>query len=852
MSKLLLVDGHSMLNRAYYGVPKLTNSKGLYTNAIYGFLNIMLKVLDDEKPEYLMVAFDLSAPTFRHKIYDAYKGTRKPMDIELKQQVPVMKEVLKAMGIPIMEQEGLEADDILGTMAKRSEKDGLEVCILSGDRDLLQLATDKIKIKLPHTVKGKTTVEDMYDKDVLNKYQVLPEGIIELKALMGDSSDNIPGVPRVGEKTATELVVKYGNIENLKQHLDEITKKALHQTLVDNFEMAELSKVLATINIDADIPYNYTDGKIGNIYTEEAYEKFKELEFKNLLGRFAEPSVKSDFETEEIKDIKKAHEIFDEAKVCEKSAYIIYTTKPDVLNGNGKLTPLEMMMLGEKAKEITIERIEMILDANKKYIISCEGLKEELLGLLSLSKGRVFTTKLKDTLWALDICECENLHDVSLISYLIDPTRSKYEFSVEEIFESGDKLLDKLNELGQSSLYEEIEKPLTYTLYRMEKQGILVKPQNLKELSISLSEQTEILKNKIYEAAGEEFNINSPKQLGEILFDKMGIEGGKKTASGAYSTSAEVLEKLSNEVPMVKDILEYRTLAKLKSTYADGLSEYIDSDNRIHTTFQQTVTATGRLSSTEPNLQNIPIRYELGRTVRKVFVPANGNIFIDADYSQIELRLLAHMSGDESLIEDFVDDKDIHSSTASKVFNVPFDEVTSLQRRNAKAVNFGIVYGISAFGLSQDINVSRKQAQEFIDSYFETYPKIHEYLEGLKQSAKETGYSVTLYGRRRPIPELMDKKMAQFGQRVAMNAPIQGTAADIMKIAMINVEKALLEAGLKAKMLLQVHDEILIECPDYEKDQVREILTNEMVNAAKLKVPLTVDVHEGYNWYETK
>lgn len=852
MSKLLLVDGHSMLNRAYYGVPKLTNSKGLYTNAIYGFLNILLKVLDDEKPEYLMVAFDLSAPTFRHKIYDAYKGTRKPMDQELREQVPVMKEVLTSMGIPIMEKEGLEADDILGTMAKRSEKEGLDVCILSGDRDLLQLASDKIKIKLPHTVKGKTTVEDMYAKEVLEKYQVTPAGIIELKALMGDSSDNIPGVPKVGEKTATDLVVKYGTIENLKEHLDEITKKALHQTLTDNFELAELSKVLATINIDADIPYSYADGKIENIYTEAAYEKFKELEFKNLLSRFETVSPASEYTLVSVKDNIKAKEIFNSAKHSKKSAYTIYTTKVDVLNGNGKLTPLELMMMGDKAKEITVDRVELIFDDNNKYDIVCDDLKQLMLDYLKNAEGLIFTSKLKDTLWALQIEETDNLHDVTLVSYVIDPTRSKYEFELEQIYETGDKLLEKLEELGEFSLYKDIEKPLTYTLYRMERQGILVKPQNLKELSASLSEQLSILQKKIYSAAGEEFNINSPKQLGEILFDKMGIEGGKKTASGAYSTSAEVLEKLSSTVPVVKDILEYRTLSKLKSTYADGLSEYIDMENKIHTTFQQTVTATGRLSSTDPNLQNIPIRDELGRSVRKVFVPNEGNVFIDADYSQIELRLLAHMSGDEGLIEDFVEGKDIHASTASKVFNVPFDEVTSIQRRNAKAVNFGIVYGISAFGLSQDINVSRKEAQDFINSYFETYPRVQKYLENLKETAKEEGYSVTLYGRRRPIPELMDKKLAQFGLRVAMNAPIQGTAADIMKIAMINVEKALISAGLKAKMLLQVHDEILIEAPEAEKEQVRQILIDEMVNAASLKVPLTVDVHEGYNWYDTK
>lgn len=852
MEKLLLVDGHSILNRAYYGVPHLTNSKGLHTNAIYGFLNILFKVLDDEKPDYIMVAFDLSAPTFRHKIFDAYKGTRKPMDDELRQQVPVMKEVLKSMGIVLMEKEGYEADDILGTMSKRAEADGLNVCILSGDRDLLQLASDKIKIKLPHTVKGKTTVEDMYAKDVLEKYQVSPAGIIELKALMGDSSDNIPGVPRVGEKTATELVVKYGNIENLKEHLDEITKKALHQTLVDNFEMAEMSKILATINVEAPIDYDYKQSKNENLYTKEAYEFFKELEFKNLLNRFDDNTNTSKRNIIEITKISEAKSLFDNAKVADKSAFIIDIINNDILSGNNNLTPLELMMMGDTLPKRSIKSISIVLDDKNIYLIKCDGCKDLLIDYIKTANGKVFTLNLKDELFVLEIELVKNLHDISILSYVIDPTRGKYEYDIEQIYDQGDKFLEEIDSLGCKDLYFEIEQPLTYTLYRMENEGILIKPKNLFEYGQSLSVRIDELKKSICEQAGEEFNINSPKQLGQILFEKMGIEGGKKTSTGAYSTSAEVLEELSISVPFVKDVLEYRTLSKLKSTYADGLSAFIDHENKIHTSFQQTVTATGRLSSTDPNLQNIPIRMELGRSIRKVFVPHEGNVFIDADYSQIELRLLAHMSGDKDMIGDFNSGKDIHAATASKVFGVDFDMVTPLQRRNAKAVNFGIVYGISAFGLAKDIGISRKEASEFIESYFETYKEIHSFLDGLKNSAKENGYSVTMYGRRRPIPELKEKRTMQFGERVAMNAPIQGSAADIMKIAMINVERALKDAGLSAKMLLQVHDEILIEAPAIEEEQVKKILKDEMEGAAKLLVPLVADIHTGLNWYDAK
>ncbi len=871
--KLVLIDGHSILNRAFYGVPDLTNSEGLHTNAIYGFLNIMFKILEEEQPQYLAVAFDLKAPTFRHKRYAAYKGTRKPAPEEFRQQVPVIKEVLASMGVLTMELEGYEADDILGTMAKRAEKDGVAVALVSGDRDLLQIATDKIKIRIPKTKGNRTEVEDYYAADVKERYHVTPLQFIELKALMGDTSDNIPGVPKVGEKTATSLMETYGSIENIYAHLDEITKKSIQTTLRENRELADLSKELATIEIDAPIPYTLEQAAMGDLYTPQAYEMFKKLSFKNMLSRFENSDIEQEQlpETKLITDMTKAEEVFAEcAKTGEVAFYVVRETGI-------------ALMYGQESFFVAAQGF-LTMD----YL---EGKLDELRGKCKLIS---FDCKKMYEYFDGDIEMVEGFFDVKLAAYLINPLKSEYTESdiaseycnivlpdyktqfgkstCKEAFEreeekfvayigtivyaiknSYPKLSEKLKDLGMSELYETMEMPLTYVLYAMEREGVIVKKDELVSYGKLLEDKIVVLRQQIYDTVGEEFNINSPKQLGEILFEKMQLKGGKKTKTG-YSTAADVLEKLAPDYPVVSDILEYRGLTKLKSTYADGLAECIEEDGRIHTNFNQMITATGRISSTEPNLQNIPTRMELGRLIRKVFVPKEGCVFMDADYSQIELRILAHMSEDKELIEAYRMSEDIHRITASKVFHTPFEEVTDLQRRNAKAVNFGIVYGISSFGLSQDLSISRKEAAEYIEQYFQTYPGIKTFLDDCVKSAKETGESRTLYQRRRPIPELASSNymQRQFGERVAMNAPIQGTAADIMKIAMIRVYKSLLEEGLKSRILLQVHDELLIEVYEDEVEKVRDILYRDMKEAAKLSVELEIDVHTGENWYEAK
>ncbi|MBQ8527038.1 MAG: DNA polymerase I [Lachnospiraceae bacterium] len=872
--KLVLIDGHSILNRAFYGVPDLTNPEGLHTNAIYGFLNIMFKILEEEKPQYLAVAFDLKAPTFRHKRYAAYKGTRKPMPDELRQQVPVMKEVLAAMGILTMEQEGYEADDILGTMAKRAEKQGVAVALVSGDRDLLQIATDHIKIRIPKTKGNRTEVEDYYAADVKERYHVTPLQFIELKALMGDTADNIPGVPKVGEKTATGLMETYGSIENIYAHLEEITKKSIQTTLRENRELADLSKELATIETDAPIAYTLEQALLGEMYTPQAYEMFKKLAFKNMLSRFENTG-----EAEKqlpvcriVSDMTEAEEIFAKCAQAQTVSYYV---------------------AGETGIVLSYSEDESCFIAAQGFL-TMDYLAGKLDSLCGNCRLISFDCKKSYDCFAGDIEIVSGFFDVKLAAYLMNPLKSEYTIddiaaeycnialpdyktqfgkaSYEEAFEAEEskfaaymgaviyaiansypKLTEKLREAGMEELFETMEMPLTYVLYAMEKEGVIVKKDELTEYGRLLEEKIVVLKQQIYDAVGEEFNINSPKQLGEILFEKMQLKGGKKTKTG-YSTAADVLEKLAPDYPVVSDILEYRGLTKLKSTYADGLSECISEDGRIHTNFNQMITATGRISSTEPNLQNIPTRMELGRLIRKVFVPKSGCVFMDADYSQIELRILAHMSEDKELIEAYRMSEDIHRITASKVFHTPFDEVTDLQRRNAKAVNFGIVYGISSFGLSQDLSISRKEAAAYIDQYFETYPGIKTFLDRCVQTAKETGESRTLYQRRRSIPELSSSNFMQrqFGERVAMNAPIQGTAADIMKIAMIRVYRSLLEEGLKSRILLQVHDELLLEVCEDEVDKVREILCRDMKGAAELSVELEIDVHTGASWYEAK
>jgi len=878
--KLVLIDGHSIINRAYYGVPLLSNAEGLHTNGIYGFLNILFKILDEEKPDYLCVAFDVKEPTFRHKMYAEYKGTRKPMPQELREQVPVLQEVLSAMQIAVVKKGGYEADDILGTLAGLGEKEGMDVTLVSGDRDLLQIASDKIKIRIPKTKGGKTETEDYYAKDVLEKYQVTPLQFIELKALMGDTSDNIPGVPKVGEKTAIGLMVSYGSIDGIYEHIEEITKKSIKESLMENRDLADISKVLATIKTDCELDVTFADMEIQNFYTKEAYSLFQKLEFKNFLTRFSNENVeeaKVECEQTAITDLAECEALFTMAKEADEVACVI---------------------LCDDVKAHSFAGVAICFAKDKSYVIIPQGfLTENYLQdkIEELSQSsHIITFGAKDIYSMIDTDKSKSVVDLKIAAYLINPIKSDYfiedlareyldipikekeqyfgkmslvqalEEKTDEFVQYGSTLayvlytakvyvLERVAELGMDKLFYDVEMPLSRVLFDMERLGVLVDKDELIRYGESLVEGIDRLQRAVYDAAGEEFNLNSPKQLGEILFEKMKLPGGKKTKSG-YSTAADVLEKLAEEYPIVSDILEYRTLAKLKSTYADGLLQCIAEDGRIHTTFQQTITATGRISSTEPNLQNIPMRMELGRRIRKAFVPKEGYVFMDADYSQIELRLLAHMSGDEQLIEAYKQDADIHRITASKVFHTPLNEVTDLQRRNAKAVNFGIVYGISSFGLSQDLSINRKEAEGYIKAYFEQYPKVKEFLDTTVADAEKDGYVTTMFGRRRPLPEILSSNFMQrsFGKRVAMNAPIQGSAADIMKIAMIRVWNELKKQNLESKILIQVHDELLLEVKEDEVEKVRSILVEGMKNAADLLVDMEVDVHCGKDWYEAK
>ena len=893
--KLVLIDGHSILNRAFYGVPNLSNAQGLHTNAIYGFLNILFKILEEEKPDYLAVAFDVHAPTFRHKIYEAYKGTRKAMPDELREQVPVMKDVLRAMNIVIVEQAGLEADDILGTLAKKAAAEGIQVSLVSGDRDLLQISDKRVKIRIPKTKQGRTEIEDYYPEDVERVYHVTPQQFIDLKALMGDASDNIPGVPKVGEKTATELMVQYGSLDNIYAHVEEISKKSIRESLMENRALADLSKVLATIKTDSGVTLDYETARAEGFYTQEAYELFKQLEFKNILTRFEKDAVKDDsgetakhFHTcESIKDfLTQINSVKDGEHIGVYLAVEVDRMSGAALcrqDGETFFYPVRM----QENQQLTLFDMPDHDNASEE-----QELRQAFLQLSGRTELAVFDIKRQYGFFRQETTD--QYFDILIAAYLLNPIKSDYDLEAiasehlglvipgraELLKKAGFQqaarempekfaeyccygayvaagaarvLAQKLQETGMDRLMKEIEMPLSLVLYDMEQEGVEVRREELKVYGEALVDRIQELEHCIHDQAGEPFNINSPKQLGEILFDKMHLPGGKKTKTG-YSTAADVLEKLAEDYPIVKDILEYRGLAKLKSTYADGLAVFIGEDNRIHTHFNQTVTATGRISSTEPNLQNIPMRMELGRRIRKVFVPKAGYEFMDADYSQIELRVLAHMSGDEQLIEAYHMDQDIHRITAAKVFHTPFDQVTDLQRRNAKAVNFGIVYGISSFGLSQDLSISRKEAAEYIEQYFATYPKVKEFLDDLVNGAKEKGYITTMFGRRRPIPELKSSNFLQrsFGERVAMNSPIQGTAADIIKIAMIRVWRALKEAGLKSKLILQVHDELVIETLKSEEEQVRQILSENMKEAAHLAVTLEVDLHTGENWYEAK
>ena len=869
-SKIVLIDGHSILNRAFYGLPDLTNAEGLHTNAIYGFLTIMFKLLEEEKPEYLTVAFDVHAPTFRHKMYAEYKGTRKPMADELRQQVPVIKEVLHAMGVKTIECAGLEADDLIGTLSNRCENEGMEVTVISGDRDLLQLATEHVKIRIPKTKQGKTEIEDYYAKDVEERYQVTPKEFIDLKALMGDTADNIPGVPSIGEKTATKIITQYHSIEEAHEHVDELKPPRASKALSEHWDLAVLSKELATINVKADFPYELSEAKLGNLYTEEAYIFFQKLEFKNLLSRFdvSAPANKVEDGFKIITSKSEAEKVFVQAEEASTIGAVIFKDLENVL-------PLF-------ADQAGLGGIGLCFSKEESYCIKVE---KDITGEWLLKKLADVAEKaetyamfhLKESMEQVTIRNQANCFDVSVAAYLLNPLKNNYTWEdvarehlglmIDEKIDQDMKacyesyvnyasvevLRQKLRDTKMDTLFRDIEMPLVFTLFDMEQNGIRVEADALKQYGDQLAGKIAELEKEIYEEAGDTFNINSPKQLGVVLFENMKLPGGRKTKTG-YSTAADVLEKLAPEHPVVAKILEYRQYTKLKSTYADGLANYIQDDGRIHGKFNQTITATGRISSTEPNLQNIPVRMELGRLIRKVFIPEEGYRFVDADYSQIELRVLAHCSGDEHLIQAYKEQSDIHRITASQVFHIPFDEVTPQQRRNAKAVNFGIVYGISSFGLSQDLSITRKEAAKYIDDYFATYPGIKTFLDHAVTHAKEEGYVVTLFGRRRPVPELSSSNFMQrsFGERVAMNSPIQGAAADIIKIAMIRVNQRLKDQKMKSRLVLQVHDELLIEAYEPELDEVQNILKEEMEHAAELKVPLEIDMHTGDNWYEAK
>ena len=886
--KIILIDGHSILNRAFYGLPDLTNAEGLHTNAVYGFLNILFRLLEEDAPDYLTVAFDVHAPTFRHEMYSAYKGTRKAMPEELREQVPLMQEVLRAMHVPIVTLERYEADDILGTLARQAGEAGLQVSIVSGDRDMLQLATERTQIRIPKTKGGKTVIEDYYAADVLREWELTPPQIIELKALMGDTADNIPGLPGVGVKTATKILQAYGTIENAYAHVEEIKPKKAMEAMRDHMDLAVLSKKLAAINTESPVRLDLEAARIGSLYTPEAYALFRRLDFRRLLPRFEE-------RPENGKPKPEIHTLTDRAQADELVRR---------LQGQPEIGAFLLADRSQKTQAVTIAGLALAAREEGQlhawYVPAGSAMPAgELPALLQKAAeqaGTLAVYGLKEMLHAAPQLadRRESIFDIRIAAYLLNPLSSEYPFDTiageytqltvltpEEIF-GGKKrpaaaqmpaeqaalyagevactalaaragMEAALREGGMWTLFTEMEMPLVYTLASMEEAGIRILPEQLEAYGQMLSGSIRTLEESIYRQAGETFNINSPKQLGEILFEKMKLPGGKKTKTG-YSTAADVLEKLAPEAPIVSDILEYRTLSKLKSTYADGLGALVSEDGRIHSTFHQTITATGRISSADPNLQNIPVRMELGRQIRKVFVPAEGCVFLDADYSQIELRVLAHMSGDEKLIEAYRSEKDIHAITASQVFHVPFEEVTPLQRRNVKAVNFGIVYGISSFGLSEDLGISRAEAAEYIEKYYQTYPGIRAFLDGLVEKAREKGYSETMYGRRRPMPELKagNFMQRQFGERVAKNAPIQGTAADIIKIAMNRVARRLKEEGWKSRLILQVHDELLLEAPASEAEAAGRLLTEEMTHAAELAVRLEVDMHSGSTWYEAK
>lgn len=866
MKKLLILDSNSILNRAFYGVRYLSAKDGTPTNAIYGFLNILLKLIKEQEPDYICAAFDVKAPTFRHKQYEGYKAQRKPMPEGLAAQMPLAKDVLRAMGVTILEKEGYEADDIIGTVARLCEESEISCFIATGDKDDLQLASDKTKVILTVTKSGYNETIIYDDKAVKEKYHVTPTEFIDVKALMGDPSDNIPGVKGVGEKTAMSLIEKHHSIEYIYENIDDIgLKGTMLQKMKDGREMAFMSKELATINRNTPIEFNAEkcvfDGFENN---GELYEILKRLELNSIIKKLDLSGVDNVKENEDIfKDF--SYQVGDKNMISGDKVTVVLDFDGDNISsaavgaGNNAVVLNEQDDIKELLEDDSIAKVmfdvkEAIVKLNCRIDIKNIADDTAIAAyLVDPAKNEYTIEKLASEYFGTVIEKPE----VKQLSLLDDVETDRSEYLAKCAVALGvlnERIGDKIKENGQEKLYQEVELPLVTVLAHLEINGFLVDDHQLKEFADKLGEKIDALTNEIYMLAGEEFNINSPKQLGVILFEKLELKPVKKTKTG-YATNADVLEKLRDKHPIVNFIMEYRQLAKLKSTYCDGLRAVVNSNtHRIHSVFTQTVTVTGRLSSTEPNLQNIPTRTELGREIRKMFVAKEGYVLVDADYSQIELRVLAHIANDETMINAFRNNEDIHAVTASQVLGIPLEDVTKEQRSSAKAVNFGIVYGIGEFSLAQDLHISVKEAKAYIESYLEKYHGVRNYMESIKEQAKKDGYVKTMLNRIRYIPELKSPNynIRQFGERVALNTPIQGTAADIIKLAMVRVDNRLINEGLKSKLILQVHDELIVEAHKDEVDKVKQILSEEMQSAMELNVPLKVDMSTGHSWYDAK
>ena len=866
MKKLLILDSNSILNRAFYGVRYLSAKDGTPTNAIYGFLNILLKLIKEQEPDYICAAFDVKAPTFRHKQYEGYKAQRKPMPEGLAAQMPLAKDVLRAMGVTILEKEGYEADDIIGTVARLCEESEISCFIATGDKDDLQLASDKTKVILTVTKSGYNETIIYDDKAVKEKYHVTPTEFIDVKALMGDPSDNIPGVKGVGEKTAMSLIEKHHSIEYIYENIDDIgLKGAMLQKMKDGREMAFMSKELATINRNTPIEFNAEECVFDGFENNgELYEILKRLELNRIIKKLDLSGGDNVKENEDIfKDF--SYQVGDKNMISGDKVTVVLDFDGDNISsaavgvGNNAVVLNEQDDIKELLEDDSIAKVmfdvkEAIVKLNGR--IDIKNISDDTAiaaYLVDPAKNEYTIEKLASEYFGTVIEKPE----VKQLSLLDDVETDRSEYLAKCAVALGvlnECIGDKIKENGQEKLYQEVELPLVTVLAHLEINGFLVDDNQLKEFADKLGEKIDALTNEIYMLAGEEFNINSPKQLGVILFEKLELKPVKKTKTG-YATNADVLEKLRDKHPIVNFIMEYRQLAKLKSTYCDGLTAVVNPNtHRIHSVFTQTVTVTGRLSSTEPNLQNIPTRTELGREIRKMFVAKDGYVLVDADYSQIELRVLAHIANDETMINAFRNNEDIHAVTASQVLGIPLEDVTKEQRSSAKAVNFGIVYGIGEFSLAQDLHISVKEAKAYIESYLEKYNGVRNYMESIKEQAKKDGYVKTMLNRIRYIPELKSPNynIRQFGERVALNTPIQGTAADIIKLAMVRVDNRLINEGLKSKLILQVHDELIVEAHKDEVDKVKQILSEEMQNAMKLNVPLKVDMSTGHSWYDAK